>query len=50
MHIYFIIHQLVGVCCEDGTGVVKDEVEAVKYYRMAADQGNANAQYNLGEA
>ena len=34
---------------EDGTGVMKDEVEAVKYYKMAADQGNASAQINLGE-
>ena len=49
MNIYFIICQLVGVCYQYGTGVVKDEVEAVKYYKMAADQGNANAQYNLGE-
>ena len=49
MIIYFILHQLVGVCYEYGTGVGKDEVEAVKYYRMAADQGDADAQYNLGE-
>ena len=37
------------MCYHYGTGVVKDEVEAVKYYRMAADQGFASAQYNLGE-
>ena len=49
VNIYFIIRQLVGVCYEDGTGVVKDEVEAVKYYKMAADQGDADAQKALGE-
>ena len=26
----------------------KDEVEAVKWYRKAADQNNFSAQYNLG--
>ena len=25
-----------------------NEVDAVKWYRMAADQGNATAQYNVG--
>ena len=50
MNIYFIIRQLLGVCYDNGTGVVKDEVEAVKYCKMAAYQGNASAQYNLGEA
>ena len=45
---YFIIRQLVGVCYDNSIGVVKDEVEAVKYYKMAADQGDASAQYNLG--
>ena len=49
MIIYFIIRQLLGVCYQYGTGVVKDEVEAVKYYKMAADQGNADAQNALGE-
>ena len=47
--IYLIIRQLVGLCYENGTGVVKVEVEAVKYYKMAADQGNASAQEALGE-
>jgi uncharacterized protein len=38
----------VALClCLDGTGVTQ-EVEAVRYYRMAADQGNADGQYNLG--
>ena len=37
------------MCYKKGTGVVRDEVEAVKYYKTAADQGNGSAQYNLGE-
>jgi TPR repeat protein len=31
-----------------GEGVAKDEQQAVKYYQMAADQGHARAQCNLG--
>jgi len=31
-----------------GRGVVKDNVQAVKWYRKAAVQGNAQAQYSLG--
>ena len=31
-----------------GEGVLKDEAEAVRWYRLAADQGNAAAQLNLG--
>jgi len=31
-----------------GKGVPKDYAEAVKWYRLAAAQGNANAQLNLG--
>ena len=37
-----------GVMYASGRGVTKDEVEAVKWYRKAADQGYAKAQYNLG--
>ena len=33
----------------NGLGVAKDEVEAVKWYRKAAEKGNAEAQLNLGE-
>ncbi len=33
---------------EEGRGVEKDEAEAVRLYRLAADQGDAAAQYNLG--
>ena len=31
-----------------GTGVAKDEREAVRLFRLAADQNNANAQWSLG--
>ena len=31
-----------------GTGVTQDHAEAVRWYRLAADQGHANGQYNLG--
>jgi hypothetical protein len=33
---------------ENGRGVAKDKAEAVRLYRLAADQGHATAQYNLG--
>ena len=32
----------------DGRGVPQDHAEAAKWYRLAADQGVAVAQYNLG--
>jgi TPR repeat protein len=31
-----------------GRGVPQDYAEAVRWYRKAADQGYAKAQYNLG--
>jgi len=34
----------------NGQGVTKDEVEAVKWWHKAADQGNIDAQFNLGIA
>jgi TPR repeat protein len=33
---------------ENGTGVAQDFVQAVKWYRLAADQNKAIAQGNLG--
>jgi uncharacterized protein len=33
---------------KNGNGVVQDYAEAVKWYRLAAEQGYADAQYNLG--
>jgi len=35
-------------CYGSGAGVAKDEKEAVKWYTKSAEQGNANAQFNLG--
>jgi len=37
-----------GLRYEQGKGVAKDQVEAVKWYRKAAEQNLAEAQYNLG--
>ena len=31
-----------------GKGVAQDNAEALKWYRKAAEQGHASAQYNLG--
>ena len=33
---------------DNGNGVPKDDTEALKWYRLAADQGFASAQFNLG--
>ena len=32
----------------DGEGVPEDDVEAARWYRLAAEQGNARAQFSLG--
>jgi TPR repeat protein len=32
-----------------GQGVPQDYKEAVKWYRLSAEQGNAHAQFNLGQ-
>ena len=37
-----------GICYAEGRGVPQSYVEAVKWYRNSADQGDADAQYNLG--
>jgi TPR repeat protein len=39
---------LVGVLHREGWGVERDYAEAVKWFRAAAEQGHAKAQYNLG--
>ena len=31
-----------------GKGVIEDHQEAIKWYRLAAEQGEASAQYGLG--
>jgi TPR repeat protein len=37
-----------GTCYENGSGVALDTAEAVKWYKRAAEAGNAEAQFNLG--
>ena len=37
-----------GVMYEFGEGVPKNNAEAIKWFRKAAEQGNAEAQNNLG--
>ena len=39
----------VGKCYETGDGVGKDEAEAVKWYRMAAERGSAEAMFELSK-
>ncbi|MFN9027415.1 MAG: tetratricopeptide repeat protein, partial [Akkermansiaceae bacterium] len=37
----------IGLCLASGQGVAKNEAEAVKWYRLAAEQGHADALLNL---
>lgn len=37
-----------GLCYINGNGVTKNEREAAKWFRLAAEQGHIAAQYNLG--
>lgn len=37
-----------GICYDNGTGIEKNEVEAVKWYQKASEQGYAISQCNLG--
>ena len=37
-----------GLCTPTAKGVPEDDAEAVRWYRLAAEQGNAFAQSNLG--
>jgi hypothetical protein len=39
---------VVGECYDEARGVTRDRAEAVRLYRLAAAQGHAGAQYNLG--
>ena len=41
--------KLLGAMYQDGLGVPKDYAEAVKWYRKAAEQGDAPAQFELAE-
>ena len=37
-----------GLCTDNGQGVPQDYAEALRLYRLAAEQGDATAQSNLG--
>ena len=37
-----------GFMYDNGEGVLEDDLEAVKWYRLAAEQGHAGAQYGIG--
>jgi uncharacterized protein len=39
-----------GVVYQEGTGVPKDYLQSAAWFRKAADQGNATAQWSLGAA
>ena len=44
-----LAHQFnLGLMYANGQDVSKDETEAIKWYRLAADQGRSDAQYQLG--
>ena len=40
---------MLGQCYSSGEGVKTDRNEAIKWFQMAADQGNIRAQFMLGE-
>ena len=42
------IQNIIGHCFADGLACAKNTVEAVKWFRMAAEQGHVTAQYKLG--
>jgi hypothetical protein len=50
-HVHHILPFLLfaGGFYRNGTGVAEDPVEAARLYKLAAEQGHAGAQYNLGE-
>jgi uncharacterized protein len=44
-----VLSSSMGLMYAEGQGVPEDDAEAVKWYRKAAEQGLAEAQFNLGE-
>ena len=46
IHVYII--NMLCVCYQDGIIIDRNEEMAVKYYKLAAEQGFAKASYNLG--
>lgn len=43
-----MVQNKLGICYYIGQGVARDYVQAVYWWRQAAEQGNAYAQYSLG--
>lgn len=43
------LYHFSGLCYEKGIGVPKDEAEAARLFKLAAEQGYAAAQNSLGE-
>ena len=41
---------MLGECYYDGEGVSEDKKKSVKWFTRSAEQGYANAQFNLGNA
>ena len=41
---------MLGICYEAGLGMASNNAEAIKWYRLSAEQGNASAQYQLGQS
>ena len=37
-----------GKCCDEGLRVARDDAEALRFWRLAAAQGDADAMFNLG--
>lgn len=37
------------MCFDNGEGVIEDVVEAARLFKLAAEQGYAEAQFTLGE-
>jgi hypothetical protein len=50
MYCSTLILAIHGYCLQDGIGVPINESEATKYFKLAADQNDANAQYLYGFA
>lgn len=48
IHEYSNIILCTGVCYKNGAGVTKSITEAIRYLKLASDQGSVMAQYSLG--
>ena len=43
-----VLKKIIGLMYYNGRGVTKDYTEAIKWHKKAAEQGRAEAQFNLG--